>query len=109
MAHTKSPSMERHFPPETGRNDTGIYQALLFSSITLEQGFHELVLTNKGADDHLFLDIDFIAWQTNIGSVNESLVVNTVQDRDPSFIYSPPSAWSSSPEHSDFYFGSTGQ
>lgn len=96
------------FPTETGRNDTGIYQALLFSSITLEQGFHELVLTNKGADDHLFLDIDFITWQTNIGNVNESLVVNTVQDTDPSFIYSPLSAWSSSPEHSDFYFGSTG-
>lgn len=95
-------------PAETGYNDTGIYQTLLFSSITLEQGSHELILTNQGAGDHPFLDIDFITWQTSIGSVDESLVVNTVQDTDPSFTYSPPSAWSSSPEHSDFYFGSTG-
>ncbi|KAK0476653.1 hypothetical protein IW261DRAFT_1489438 [Armillaria novae-zelandiae] len=98
----------RTSPAETGFNDTGIYQTLLFSSITLEQSFHELIVTNEGADDRPFLDIDFITWQISIGSVDESLVVNTVQDTDPSFIYSPPSAWSSSPEHSEFYFGSTG-
>ncbi|KAK0242025.1 hypothetical protein EDD85DRAFT_426085 [Armillaria nabsnona] len=96
------------FPAETGRNDTGIFQTLLFSSITLEQDFHELILTNQGVDNHLYLDIDFITWQTSIGNINESLVIDTVQDTDPSFTYSPSSAWSSSPEHSDFYFGSTG-
>ncbi|KAK0225668.1 hypothetical protein IW262DRAFT_702766 [Armillaria fumosa] len=116
----------RTSPTETSFNDTGMYQTLLFSSITLEQGFHELILTNKGAGDHPFLDIDFVSsdltpsaliaislvtkitWQTSIGSFDKSLVVNTVQDTDPSFTYSPPSAWSSSPQHSDFYFGSTG-
>ncbi|PBK95629.1 hypothetical protein ARMGADRAFT_1045495 [Armillaria gallica] len=97
------------FPAETGRNDTGIFQTLLFSSITLKQDFHELILTNQGVDNHLYLDIDFITWQTSIGNINENLVVDTVQDTDPSFTYSPSSAWSSSPEHSDFYFGSTGQ
>ncbi|KAK0213067.1 hypothetical protein DFS33DRAFT_94148 [Desarmillaria ectypa] len=85
------------FPAETGRNDSGIFQTLLFSLITLEQGFHGLISTNQGIEE--YLDIDFITWQTSIGSLNESLMVNTVQDTDPSFTYSPSSAWPSNPEH----------
>ncbi|KAK0455441.1 uncharacterized protein EV420DRAFT_1272379 [Desarmillaria tabescens] len=94
------------FPAESGYDSTGIFQTLLFSSITLDQGSHELILTNQGVEE--YLDIDFITWQTSIGGLNESLTVNTVQDTDPSFTYTPSLAWSSNPEHSDFYFGSTG-
>lgn len=49
------------FPAETGRNDTGIFQTLLFSSITLEQDYHELILTDQGVDNHLYLDIDYVS------------------------------------------------
>jgi hypothetical protein len=50
-----------------------------------------------------------ITWQTNIGSTNEKLTVNTVQDTDASFTYEPASSWTTNPKNIGMFFGGSGQ
>ncbi|GAW00534.1 hypothetical protein LENED_002061 [Lentinula edodes] len=96
------------FPAASGEaTDPGIFQASLFSKTDLEQGLHTVVLENQGSAGQ-FVDLDFITWHGNIGQSNEQLLVTTVQDDDPSFVYSPSSAWSDTPSELGFFSGSSG-
>ncbi|KAJ7703226.1 hypothetical protein B0H17DRAFT_1042349 [Mycena rosella] len=77
-------------PTSTQASDPGQFQVPLFSSPSLVQGLHTVTLTNQGTT---FADIDFITWQSSIGAEDEQLLVNTVQDSDESFVYTPANSW----------------
>ncbi|KAJ7287562.1 hypothetical protein C8J57DRAFT_590483 [Mycena rebaudengoi] len=85
--------------------DPGQFQVPLFSSALLNEGFHTVKLTNQGST---FLDIDFITYESSIGGENEKLVVNTVQDTDPSFVYAPANSWGTNVPSIGTYSGSSG-
>jgi hypothetical protein len=94
------------FPPVSGQApDPGQFQAPLFSSPPLTQALHTVTLTNQG---NSFVDIDFITWQSSVGADNEQLIVNTVQDTDPSFVYTPANLWGTNPPSIGTYSGSSG-
>jgi len=93
------------YPPISGTADPAKFQDTLFSTTTLQQGLHNVTLINNG---NSFVDIDFITWQTDIGSSTEQLIVNTVQDTDTSFTYQPSSSWNTNPENIGSFFGGSG-
>ncbi|KAJ4483478.1 hypothetical protein J3R30DRAFT_1786194 [Lentinula aciculospora] len=96
------------FPAVSGEaTDPGIFQTSLFSKTDLKQGLHTVVLENQGSSGQ-FVDLDFITWHGSIGESNEQLSIITVQDDDPSFVYSPSNAWSNSPDNLGFFSGSSG-
>ncbi|KAF9462288.1 hypothetical protein BDZ94DRAFT_1298624 [Collybia nuda] len=70
-----------------GKADPDVFQRVLFSAHNLTQGLHTFTITNQ---DELFLDIDFIIWETTIGeNTNDKLYLETFQDTSPSFAYLP--------------------
>ncbi|KAJ7925272.1 hypothetical protein B0H13DRAFT_2654434 [Mycena leptocephala] len=87
------------------RGNHGQFQAPLFSSPPLTQALHTVTLTNQG---NSFVDIDFITWQSSVGADNEQLIVTTVQDTDPSFVYTPANLWGTNPPSIGTYSGSSG-
>ncbi|KAJ7462259.1 hypothetical protein B0H11DRAFT_1735674 [Mycena galericulata] len=94
------------FPPDNGESaDPGQFQVPLFSSPPLAQGLHTVTLTNQGTT---FVDIDFITWQSSVGEDDEQLIVNTVQDTDPSFVYTPGNVWGTNVPNVGTYSGSSG-
>jgi len=94
------------FAPVNGlAPNPGQFQAPLFSSPPLIQGLHTVTLTNQ---ENSFVDIDFITWQSSVGADNEQLIVNTVQDTDPSFVYTPANSWGTNPPNIGTYSGSSG-
>jgi len=93
-------------PPTSGQAaDPGQFQVPLFASPSLTQGLHTVTLTNQGTT---FVDIDFISWQSSVGEDTEQLIVNTAQDSDPSFVYTPANAWGTNPPSVGTYSGSSG-
>ncbi|KAJ7497268.1 hypothetical protein FB451DRAFT_1018259 [Mycena latifolia] len=93
-------------PPTNGKSaDPGQFQVPLFSSPSLAQGLHTVSLTNQGTT---FVDIDFITWQSSVGADDEQLLVNTVQDSDPSFVYAPANFWGTNLPSIGTYSGSSG-
>ncbi|KDQ57585.1 hypothetical protein JAAARDRAFT_687068 [Jaapia argillacea MUCL 33604] len=76
------------------------FQAVLFSAINLPQGSHTVVLSNAGNTSYPYLDVDFITWETEMGSV--------LEDTDPSFVYDSPSLWTTQPPNVDQFHGGTG-
>ncbi|KAJ7188301.1 hypothetical protein C8R46DRAFT_1242606, partial [Mycena filopes] len=94
------------FAPDSGAApDPGDFQVALFSSPPLIQGLHTVTLTNQG---NSFVDVDFITWESSIGTEAEQLVVNTVQDTDPAFTYTPANSWGTNPPSIGTYSGSSG-
>ncbi|KAJ7346583.1 hypothetical protein DFH08DRAFT_1006197 [Mycena albidolilacea] len=94
------------FSPDNGQApDPGQFQAPLFISPPLNQSLHVVTLTNIG---NSFVDIDFITFQSSVGADNERLIVNTVQDNDPAFVYTPPNSWGLNPPNLGTYSGSSG-
>jgi len=83
----------------------GNFKPPLFSSPQLDQKLHVVTLTNQG---NTFVDIDFITFQSSVGADNEQLVVNTVQDSDPAFVYTPANSWGINPPSLGTYSGSSG-
>ncbi|KAH9485100.1 hypothetical protein JR316_0002007 [Psilocybe cubensis] len=72
-----------------GISDTELFQQSLFSAyITL--GDHEIRISNQ---NNTFTDVNYIEFQTSVGAVDETLIVNTFQDGHSSFNYSPPTSW----------------
>ncbi|KAJ8076803.1 hypothetical protein PM082_001226 [Marasmius tenuissimus] len=97
------------FPPQSGQApDPGNFQVPLFSRNNLNDASHTITLTNQGTNNQ-FLDIDFVTFRTNVGRIDEPLVMTTVQDSDPAFAYSPASAWSASPDNLGTFSGGSGQ
>ncbi|KAI6099050.1 hypothetical protein F5141DRAFT_407445 [Pisolithus sp. B1] len=69
---------------------------VLFSQTSLAQGMHNLSLTYTGINDSS-VDIDLIVWQSEVGSGDQELITETVQDADPRSQYQE-AAWSSPPD-----------
>lgn len=91
-------------PPQNGFASPSQFQAVLFSTSSLQPGLHTVTLTNL---EDKFVDIDYFTWQNTIGEGGEDLIVNTIDDSSSDFQYSP--GWSSS-NPSDFgtFLGGTG-
>lgn len=86
--------------------DPGLFQTSLFSVSGLQQGPHQVTLTNDAAS---YVDIDFITWQTDIGAPGDNIIVDTFKDTDPSFVYSPSDGtWTTNPSHLGTFLGGTG-
>ncbi|KJA20057.1 hypothetical protein HYPSUDRAFT_43686 [Hypholoma sublateritium FD-334 SS-4] len=82
-----------------------VFQTALFSTIALHPGYHTVTIANEQA---LFLDVDFIMYQTPIGLDNETLLVTTFQDGDTPFSYSPALQWSSTPSNIGMFSAGSG-
>jgi len=83
----------------------GDFQASLFSTIALPVGYHNVQMTNM---EQKTLDLDFITWQTPVGSDDGVITVITSQDSEPSFDYIPPSEWSSNVPDPGMFSGGSG-
>uniref|UniRef100_A0A0W0GC14 hydroxyethylthiazole kinase n=1 Tax=Moniliophthora roreri TaxID=221103 RepID=A0A0W0GC14_MONRR len=92
---------------QSGQSSANQFKTSLFSQRNLENKQHTVTITNQGTNLQ-FLDIDFVTWYSTIGADNEQLVVNTVQDTDPSFAYAPASAWSNNPKDLGTFSGGSG-
>ncbi|KAI6099324.1 hypothetical protein EDD16DRAFT_1659336 [Pisolithus croceorrhizus] len=93
------------YGPYTGYSAASEFMQVLFNYTTLLQGLHNLTLTNTGTNSE-YVDIDLIVWQSEIGSGDQELVTETVQDTDPRFQYQS-SVWTSPPD-ANFYSNGTG-
>ncbi|KAH9484937.1 hypothetical protein JR316_0001841 [Psilocybe cubensis] len=72
-----------------GLSYTELFQQSLFSA-NMTLGDHEIRISNQNIT---FTDVDYIEFQTSVGNVNETLIVNTFQDGHSSFRYAPPTSW----------------
>ncbi|KAF9268650.1 hypothetical protein L218DRAFT_852939 [Marasmius fiardii PR-910] len=96
------------FPTQSGTAaDPGTFQTSLFSRTNLNDGPHTIMITNQGTNKQ-FLDIDFITLRSSVGGIDEHLIMTTVQDDDPAFIYSPISSWSTTPDNLGTFSGGSG-
>ncbi|KAL5523624.1 hypothetical protein ACEPAG_7797 [Sanghuangporus baumii] len=95
----------------SGRRSDGIrdldiwdneFQALLFSAFNLNLTEHDIILTNEGAQDSdpkaHYVDIDYITWESDIGSENATLTTVTL---DSSNFETSGSGWRSAAENGD--------
>ncbi|KAG6902098.1 hypothetical protein C0995_004278 [Termitomyces sp. Mi166 len=91
------------YPAQNGSvPDPGLFQQSLFLVNGLQQGQHEVTITNGG---NTYVDIDYISWVADVGGSSDKLFVNTFQDTDPSFVFSG-SAWQLDPNADRFIDGS---
>ncbi|KAH0827627.1 hypothetical protein J3R83DRAFT_4369 [Lanmaoa asiatica] len=76
----------------SGYNGAGnnLFQQSLFNA-SFNQAMHTVKLTNT-ASGNLYVDIDMIVWQSEVGSTGDHLAVEVVQDTDARFRYQEP-AW----------------
>ncbi|KAG6901014.1 hypothetical protein C0995_002293 [Termitomyces sp. Mi166 len=86
------------YPTQNGSANPDIFQQSLFTVQGLQQGQHEVTITNVGTT---FVDIDYISWVTNLDGPSNELFIKTFQDTDPSFMFSG-SAWQSDPNAGRF-------
>ncbi|KAI5990835.1 hypothetical protein F5J12DRAFT_897632 [Pisolithus orientalis] len=114
------------YGPYDGYYPTQEFLQVLFNQTGLTQGMHNLTLTNTGTNG-TYVDIDLvgilflsspfsdvenemgiqIVWQSEVGSSNQELITETVQNTDPRFQFLD-SAWTS-PSNVNFYSNGTGQ
>ncbi|KAG6372415.1 hypothetical protein JVT61DRAFT_7888 [Boletus reticuloceps] len=80
-----------------------LFQQSLFNISSLNQEMHTVRLTNT-ASGGLYVDIDMIVWQSQVGNTSDNLVYEVVQDTDSRFQYPEP-AWSATSGSSDINFG----
>ncbi|KAI6100380.1 hypothetical protein EDD16DRAFT_1693250 [Pisolithus croceorrhizus] len=93
------------YGPYSAYNANEEFLQVLFSQTSLAQGMHNLSLTYAGINDSS-VDIDLIVWQSEVGSDDQELITETIQDTDPRFQYQE-AAWSSPPD-ANFYSNGTG-
>ncbi|KAH6912743.1 hypothetical protein BKA70DRAFT_774016 [Coprinopsis sp. MPI-PUGE-AT-0042] len=91
------------FPTESAAGPDSVNQTLF--STGLDKGEHTVRLSNLEAK---FRDIDYVAWEQSVGKDDEQLIVNTIQDSHPSFIYTPADRWGTSPPFVAAYSGGDG-
>ncbi|KAF6763165.1 hypothetical protein DFP72DRAFT_874881 [Ephemerocybe angulata] len=95
------------YTPVDGKaSDPGNFQAALFSSIPLPNVPHTISLAN--ANPGTLVDLDYVTWTVPVGRDDESLIVNTIQDTDSSFKYTPPEAWTTNPNNLGTFSGGSG-
>ncbi|KAG6378046.1 hypothetical protein JVT61DRAFT_13726 [Boletus reticuloceps] len=79
-----------------------LFQQSLFNISSLNQEMHTVRLTNT-ASGGLYVDVDMIVWQSQVGNMGDQLVSEAVQDTDSRFQYQEP-AWSTASSN-DINFG----
>ncbi|KAG9094065.1 hypothetical protein FRC06_011196 [Ceratobasidium sp. 370] len=95
------------YAPTQPDGTDGVYQVLaqqpLYARSGLTNGLHNITLTNDGETNSAqpFVDIDFITWTSN----DEAGLSETLDDGQ--FEYRPPSAWSTSSQFVNNYYGKT--
>ncbi|KAJ3724847.1 hypothetical protein C8R42DRAFT_662755 [Lentinula raphanica] len=67
------------------------FQQLMGTISGLSNGQHTAVVTSSTSSP---IDIDYVDIQTQVGAVGSQLTKSTIDDTDPSFVYSPASEWS---------------
>jgi len=77
------------------------FKQVLFTT-TVAKAAHNLTIVNGDGT----LDVDYVAFNTSIGTDNEALIVNSFQDLHPSFTYTPSSLWAVPPSAGTFSGGS---
>uniref|UniRef100_A0A8H7Y8L4 Transmembrane protein n=1 Tax=Psilocybe cubensis TaxID=181762 RepID=A0A8H7Y8L4_PSICU len=78
--------------PLHGQANPEQFNVSLFSSTApgAKLGHHTVTITN---DNNTYFDIDYVYFQSSVGTDNEQLIVNTYQDTHPALKYTPPSSW----------------
>ncbi|KIK67160.1 hypothetical protein GYMLUDRAFT_81752 [Collybiopsis luxurians FD-317 M1] len=66
------------------------FQQVLGTASGLNDGPHTAVLTSSSSSP---IDIDYVEIQTEIGESGSQLSSSTIDDTDPSFVYTPQSEW----------------
>ncbi|KAH7888794.1 hypothetical protein F5I97DRAFT_1935252 [Phlebopus sp. FC_14] len=94
------------FANNNGDSPNNLFQQSLFNLSGLSQQLHTVSITNT-ASGGLYVDIDLIVWQSEVGSDSDQLVPETVEDTDPRFQYQDL-AWSTSPSNVNFFSNGTG-
>ncbi|EAU90104.2 hypothetical protein CC1G_08377 [Coprinopsis cinerea okayama7 len=96
------------YPEGNGRTAQGEdqFNATLFEVEGLPQGVHDVTLVNR---EDAWLDVDTVSWQASIGEDGEDIIVNTIQDSHPTFVYQPAGAWNTAPEGVSSFSGGSGQ
>ncbi|KAF9227463.1 hypothetical protein BS17DRAFT_775527 [Gyrodon lividus] len=89
-----------------GDSANALFQQSLFNMSGLAQGMHAVNLINT-ASGNLYVDIDLIVWQSDVGNAGDQLVTEMVQDTDPRFQYQEP-AWVTTSSSLNFNFFSNG-
>ncbi|KAF9484861.1 hypothetical protein BDN70DRAFT_943805 [Pholiota conissans] len=93
-------------PALNGSSPTDLMNQTLFSSVQLQRDTHSVVLTNE---KQAFVDVDYVSIEVDIGEENEDLIVNSYQDANPIFSYTPASAWATTPDSVGSFSGSSGR
>ncbi|TDL24133.1 hypothetical protein BD410DRAFT_109294 [Rickenella mellea] len=99
-------------PPVQGNgfSSSAVFQTPLFSAMGLQSGSHIVTLSNAVTDSNApFLDVDFIVWETDIGTGNQTISQQSFEDNQPLFNYQPnPSAWQTNPPSVQHFSGQNG-
>ncbi|KAF8452846.1 hypothetical protein L210DRAFT_3639295 [Boletus edulis BED1] len=88
-----------------GLNGSGnyLFEQSIFNISSLSQEMHTVRLTNT-ASGGLYVVVDMIVWQSQVGNTGDQLVSEVVQDTDSRFRYQEP-AWSTAASSDDINFG----
>ncbi|KAI6135335.1 hypothetical protein EV401DRAFT_524907 [Pisolithus croceorrhizus] len=94
------------YGPYDGYSAVDQFLVPIFNISGLNQGAHQLTLTNTGSGTTLYVGADLIVWQSNVGNDDDQLITETIDDPDPRFQYQG-SLWSS-PSDVTVYSNGTG-
>ncbi|KAI9572036.1 hypothetical protein HD554DRAFT_2066467 [Boletus coccyginus] len=91
----------------SGFNGAGdnLFQQSLFNTSSLSQAAHSVKLTNT-ATGGLYVDIDMIVWQSQVGNTDDQLTTEVVQNTDSRFQYQQ--SWATTSSSFDFNLFSNG-
>ncbi|KAN0091014.1 hypothetical protein V8E55_004580 [Tylopilus felleus] len=78
--------------PNFNGSGNNLFQQTLYSA-NVSQDMHTVKLINTGGTTGLYVDIDMIVWQSEVGNTGDQLVPELVPDVDPRFQYEN-SGWS---------------
>ncbi|KAF4616453.1 hypothetical protein D9613_008415 [Agrocybe pediades] len=87
-----------------GMSGANQFQTLLFEGGNHTLGTHTVTMRNANAQ---FFDIDFVTFEMAVGNEDETLIVNTIQDNHPAFVYTPAASWTTAQQVGAFS-GNTG-
>ncbi|KAI6101743.1 hypothetical protein EDD16DRAFT_1648138 [Pisolithus croceorrhizus] len=94
------------YGPYNGYSAVDQFLVPIFNISGLNQGTHQLTLTNTGSGSTIYVAADAIVWQSDVGGEDDQLVTETIDDPDPRFQYQD-SLWIS-PSDVDVYSNGTG-
>ncbi|KAF9233527.1 hypothetical protein BU15DRAFT_80018 [Melanogaster broomeanus] len=96
------------YPNNNGYSANSLFQQSLFNMSGLTQGMHTMNLINTATSStNMYVGIDLIVWQSEVGNAGDQLSAELVQDTDPRFQYQVP-AWGTTSSSVNFNFFSNG-